>query len=177
MPGLVCLLAVLAGCGSGSPTPTTPRPPEPEPRGTGYFVGTGPDRLGASLDLLAEDRTTRALSAALAGEPGTARPTPVVGIASVVNGGEVAAPTPRFTAILDSGGAAPLASAREALAGRDDPLARRALARLPPQRAVVAGGASALLYVVLEGAGPREVASARMTAMPGRPIVLEARPR
>jgi hypothetical protein len=140
-------------------------------------VGTGPDRLGASLDLLADDPVTRALSAALAGEPGDPRPTPVVGIASVVNGGEVAAPTPRFTAVLFSGGAAPLATAREALAGRDDPPARRAAALLPPQRATVPAGGSAILYVVLRGAGARDVASARMVAVPGEPIALEARPR
>jgi len=170
---------LLSGCGAGSPAPTAPEPPQPppEPRGTGYFVGTGPDGLGASLDLLAEDAVTRALSRALAGEPGAGRPTPVVGIASVVNGADVAAPTPRFTAVLSSGAAAPLASAREALEGRDGPAARRAAALLPAEGAVVAGGGSAILYVVLRGAGPREVASARMVAIPGEPIALEARPR
>jgi hypothetical protein len=140
-------------------------------------VGTGPDGLGASLDLLGEDAVTRALSRALAGEPGARGPTPVVGIASVVNGAEVAVPTPRFTAVLFSGAATPLASARQALAGRDDPAARRAAAMLAPERAVVAGGGSAILYVVLRGAGPREVASARMVAIPGEPIGLAARPR
>jgi hypothetical protein len=33
------------------------------------------------------------------------------------------------------------------------------------------------MYVVLRGADPHDLASARMVAVPGEPIALEARPR
>jgi len=169
--------ALLAGCGGGGPAPDATAPSEPPPlRGTGYFVGSGAG-LGASLDLLGDDPASRAVAAALAGEPESAEPAPVVGIASVVNREADAVPAPRFTAVLSSGGAVPMASARDVLEGRDDPAARRAARALPPEPSFVAGGRSAVLYVVLAGARPREVESVRMVAVPGRPVVLQARTR
>lgn len=171
-------LALAAACGGGDADPApAPPPPAPEALGSGYFVGTAPGGLGATVDLRGSDPASRALEAALLRDTPPSGPPPAVGIASVVNraGRPVRAPT--FTALLSSGGLVPLSPAASALAGRRDAVARRAAALLPAERTRLRAGASAVMYVVLEGALPGEVAEVRMASGPEAPVALDPRPR
>jgi hypothetical protein len=166
--------ALLAGCsGDGDPDPA-PAEPAAE-RGTGYFVGRSPEGLGAAVDLRGNDPASRAIAAALT-DPRSPE-VPVIVIASLVNDGARPVPTPSFVAVLFSGGAAPLEPAGEVLAGRRDAEAARAAALLEPDRALVPAGGSAVLHLVLRGAGALEVESVRMVLVPGQPIALAARSR
>lgn len=176
LAGLIAVLALACGCGGSSPA--MPGPDRPAAKAaTGYFVGTGSDGLGASLDLVGSDGVARAVRAALAGERGRDGRSPAVGIASVVNTSAAAAPTPGFVAVLSSGEAVPMEPAREALSRRDDRAARRARAVLPRTRRVVAARGSAVVYLVLPDASLQEVASVTMTSVGGHPITLAPRPR
>lgn len=172
----IATLALASGCGSSSSTTRGPDRP-PAKGATGYFVGTASDGVGASLDLVGSDGVARALRAALAGERGRDGRPPAVGIASVVNTGTAAAPTPSFVAVLSSGEAVPMAPARAALGRRDDRAARRARAMLPRPRRAVAARGSAVVYLVLPDASPQEVAWVTMTSRAGHPITLAPRPR
>jgi hypothetical protein len=100
-----------------------------------------------------------------------------VGIASVVNVRARPVVAPSFTAVLDSGALVPLEAARDALAGRRDGAARRALALLPPRAVAVAGQGSAVGYVVLRGVVPGRVAEVLMATGAGEPTRLAPRPR
>ena len=71
----------------------------------------------------------------------------------------------------------PLSPARAALGDRADAAARAARDLLPLERTRLRAGASAVMYVVLEGALPGEVAELRMATGPEAPIALEPRPR
>ena len=170
-------LALAAGCGGGSPSPAPEPPAPPEASGSAYFVGTAPSGVGATLDLRGSDRAVRAVEAALLRDAPPAGPPPAVGIASIVNGSPRPARSPGFAAVLDDGAVARLTPASEALRGRADPGARRAAALLPPPRAALAPGASAVEYVVLEGAVPGRVAEVRMATGAGPPTRLAPRPR
>ena len=172
----VAALVLVAGCSDGGGS-TPPAPPPPPPEGTGFFVGEGPDGIGATLDLEGSDPVTGAVDAALGARGGRPGDGPVVGVASVVNDGARAVAAPAFIATFAGGGAVPLEDAATAVARGDGPAARRALARLgPTPRSVPAGGA-VTMYVVLRGAPAREVEAVRMVVEPGRPVTLEARPR
>lgn len=168
--GALAILA-LAGCSARGPAPARP-PAPPEPRGTGYFVGTGPDGVGASLDLFADDPVVREIDAALAARGGPRADRPAVGVASIVNDGRFGILAPRFIADLSTGGALPLRSAADALAGATGPAARLGDA---PRR--VPGGGAATAYVVLEGAAPEAVGSVRMVLARGGSVTLSARRR
>ena len=100
-----------------------------------------------------------------------------MGIASILNDSPRPAPAPRFIAVLDSGELLPLRPAADALDGRTDALARRAVLLMPAPRPVVPGGMSALAYVVLRGVVPGRVAEVRMTTGTGTPARLAPRPR
>ena len=169
-------ILVLAGCSGGGPAPARP-PAPPEPRGTGYFVGTGPDGVGASLDLFADDPIVREIDAALAARGGPRGDRPAVGVASIVNDGRFGILTPRFIADLSTGGALPLRSAADALSGAAGPAARRARARLGDAPRRVPGGGAVTAYVVLEGAAPEAVGSVRMVLARGGSVTLTARRR
>jgi hypothetical protein len=171
---LAIAAAAAAGC-TGSADRTTPPPPPPPPDGTGYFVGSGPHGIGASLDLMAEDPITRAVERALAslGQDRGAD----VGVASVVDDGPTPVPAPRFVAGFDDGGAVPLEPAIDAVTSgrtRAARIARRMLAAAP--RRVPAGGAGTF-YVILRGAPVDEVTSVVMVAVPGVPVTLTPRRR
>lgn len=164
-----------AGCSPGaSPSRAVP---EPVPAGTAYFVGTGSDGIGASLDLLAEDPVVRLVDAALAARGAERGAEPSVGVASIVNDGPLGTPVPRFIAELSGGGAVPLRDAADVLRPGDGPEARRALARLGASAARVPAEGAATAYVVLEGAPAAEVASVRMVVPGAAPITLAARRR
>ncbi len=170
--------ALLAsGCSSAGTSEPPRTSPEPPPSGTGYFVGTGPDGVGASLDLLGEDPVVRMIDAALRVNADPRLEIPAVGVASVVNEGAVGIPAPRFVAELGDGTAVPLPRAADVLRPSDGPLARRALARLRSVPVRVRAEGAATFYVVLRGPAPAEVASARMVVVRGQPITLAARRR
>lgn len=168
---------LVAGCSSaGAPAP--PRTsPEPAPSGTGYFVGTGPGGVGASLDLRGRDPVVDMIDAALRVNADPRLEIPAVGIASVVNEGPAGIPAPRFVAELADGTAVPLPRAADVLRASGGPLARRALARLRRVPARVRAEGAATFYVVLRGPTPAEVAGARMVVVRGQPISLAARRR
>jgi hypothetical protein len=167
-----------AGCSSaGTSGPPRTAPDDTPPSGTGYFVGTGPGGVGATLDLLGEDPVTDAIDAALRVNADPRLEIPAVGIASVVDGGRVGIPAPRFVAELADGTAVPLPRAADVLRPQDGPEARRALALLRRVPVRVKAGGAATLYVVLRGPTPAEVASARMVVVRGEPIALAARRR
>ncbi len=169
--------ALAAGCGGGSRAPEPEPPAPPEAMGSGYFVGTAPNGVGATLDLLGADPVVEALDTALLPTTAVGEPGPAVGIASVVNDSTRPAPAPRFTAVLDTGALVPLTPAAEALGGRSDAAARRAARVLPPTRPILEGGGSAVDYVVLRGAVPGRVAEVRMTTGRQGPTRLAPRPR
>jgi hypothetical protein len=171
------LAAIAAGCSSGS-VPGPPRTePEPAPAGTGYFVGTGPEGLGASLDLLGDDPVVRVVDAALAARDGRPGEVASVGIVSVVNQGRSPIAMPRFVADLAAGGAVPLRRAADVLRPGEGPAARRALARLRTVPVRVPAGGAATAYVVLGATPPAEVASVRMVVVRGQPVTLTAHRR
>jgi hypothetical protein len=173
-PAVALALAAVAGC-TGSAARTTTAPTAPPPDGTGYFVGSGPHGVGASLDLEGDDPVIRAIERALI-SLGTARGARV-GIASVVDDGPLAVPAPRFVARFEGGGALPFDSATEAIGPGRTPaarLARRMLAAVP--RRIPAGGAGTV-YVVLRGAAVEDVSSVVMVAVPGAPVTLTPRRR
>jgi hypothetical protein len=174
---LAAALVVAAGCGGGTPSPDPDPPAPPEASGSAYFVGTAPSGVGATVDLRGSDPVVRAVESALLRDAPPAGPPPAVGIASIVNGSARPARPPGFAAVLDDGALTRLEPASEALRGRADPLARRAAALLPAPRAALAPGASAVEYVVLEGAVPGRVAEVRMATAPGAPTRLAPRPR
>jgi hypothetical protein len=166
----------LAGCSpAGGPGPPG-TVPESAPAGTGYFVGTGPEGVGASLDLLGEDPVTRVVAAALRARDGRPGSVASVGVASVVNDGRLGIALPRFVAVLASGGAVALPPSSRILRPGDGPAARRALAALARAPERVPPGGAATAYVVLEGPSPAAVASVRMVVA-GKPITLAARRR
>lgn len=174
--GLAAVVLALAGCSSaGAPGPQRAEP-EPAPTGTGYFVGTGPRGVGASLDLFGEDPISRAIDAALRERDG-GRTESSVGIASIVNEGTLGIAAPRFVAELAGGGAIPLRSAAGVLRAIDGPSGRRAIERLRAVPTRVPAGGAATTYVVLEGAAPAAVESVRMVVVGGTPIALAARRR
>ena len=177
--GAIAALALaLAGCG-GSPSriDTGPPAPEPAPTGTGYFVGTGPDGLGATLDLLADDPTTRAVGDALVQTVSPPERAPAVGIASVVNDDALAAAAPSFIALFPGGGALPIIDARTAIEDARGPVARRARALLGTAPRRVPAGGAITQYVVLRDVEPAEVDAVRMASPPLEPIPMEARRR
>jgi hypothetical protein len=177
LSSIAAAVVLAAGCGGGSPS-TAPEPaPPPEASGSAYFVGTAPSGVGATLDLRGSDPAARAVEEALLRDAPPAGPPPAVGIASIVNGSPRAARMPGFAAVLDDGSLTRLEPASEALDGRRDAPARRAAALLPPPRAALAPGASAVEYVVLEGAVPGRVAEVRMATGSGPPTRLAPRPR
>lgn len=169
--------SALAAAGCGGAGGSTAPPPEPPPPGSAYFVGTASNGVGATLDLRGSDPATRALEAALRGDAPPQGPAPSVGIASVVNTSSRPAPAPTFAAVLDSGALLALQPAAEALAGRSDRAARRAVRLLPPAPATLPAGASAEAYVVLREVAPRRVAEVLMGTGPGPPARLARRPR
>jgi hypothetical protein len=169
-------LALAAGCGSGG-TPAPPPPDQQEEAGSGYFVGTAPGGLGATVDLLGTDPAVRALGPVLAAETTPGEPAPSVGIASVVNDSSRVAPMPDFVAVLGSGRRIPLQPAAAALRGRDDAAARRAASLLPAPRSSLPAGAGAVEYVVLRGVVPGRVAEVRMSTGPEASTRLAPRPR
>ena len=173
----IALALALGGCGGGDdPAPPEERPPDPP--GTGYFVGTGASGLGATLDLQGRDAVTAAVATALRVPPAAAATAPVVGIASVVNEGPRPLPAPLFAARFAGGGALPLWDAARAVEdGRGGPAARRALRLLGTTPRTVPAGGAVTMYVVLRGAPSGQVESVRMTAPPGPPVTLRARPR
>jgi hypothetical protein len=173
----VAAAALAAGCGGGGAPAPPPAPQPPEATGSGYFVGTAPNGVGATVDLLAADPVVAALDAALLPTTAAGEPAPAVGIASVVNDSARPAPAPRFSAVLDTGVVVPLTPAEQALGGRADALARRAARLLPPAPAIVQGGASAVEYVVLRGAVPGRVAEVRMATGAEGLARLAPRPR
>ena len=136
---VVAALALAAGCGGGG-APAPPPPDQQEEAGSGYFVGTAPGGLGATVNLLGTDPAVRALGPALAVETAPGEPSPSVGIASVVNDSSRLAAMPGFVAVLASGRRIPLEPAAAALRGRRDEAARRAAALLPPARSARARG-------------------------------------
>jgi hypothetical protein len=167
----------LGGCSStGAPGPQRAAP-EPPPTGTGYFVGTGPQGVGASLDLFGDDPVSRAIEAALRERDPGATTESSVGIASIVNEGTLGIAAPRFVAELAGGGAIPLRSAAGVIRAVDGPAGRRALGRLGAVPSRVPAGGSATTYVVLEGAAPAAVESVRMVVVGGSPVALAARRR
>ena len=168
-------LALAAGCGGGGAG--APPPDQREEAGSGYFVGTAPGGLGATVDLLGTDPAAGALGAALAVETAPGEPSPSVGIASVVNDSSRLAAMPGFVAVLASGRRIPLEPAAAALRGRGDAAARRAAALLPPARSALPAGGSAVEYVVLRGVVPGRVAEVRMTTGPETSTRLAPRPR
>lgn len=172
-------LAAVALAGAGCSPAAEPSRGEPEraPAGTAFFVGTGADGIGASLDLLADDPVVRLVDAALAARGEERGGEPSVAVVSLVNDGRLGTPMPRFIADLSTGGAVPLRGAADLLRPGDGPEARRALARLSalPRRVPAEGAATA--YVVLEAAPAAEVASVRMLMARGGSITLAARPR
>lgn len=174
---VAALACAVAGCGSSQPVGTGPPAPEPAPAGTGYFVGTGPDGIGASLDLLADDPTVRAVGDALAATVSPPDRAPAVGIASVVNDGPLGIAAPTFTALFANGGALPIPDARTAIEGLRGPAARRARALLGAAPVRVPAGGATTQYVVLAGARPPEVDAVRMSSPPLEPIRMEARRR
>ena len=173
----VAVVLALGGCASSSPAGSPQTAPEPAPTGTGYFVGTGPDGIGASLDLLADDPVVQIVDTALRAQDGRAGTVDSVGVASVVNEGPFEIATPRFVAELADGGAVPLPRAADVLRAGDGPAARRALARLRAVATRVPGDGAVTTYVVLEGLSPATVEAVRMVVVAGEPITLAARRR
>lgn len=169
-------LLALHGCGGGGSAPPPEDPPPTRP-GSAYFVGTGADGVGATLDLEGQDPVTEAVDAALRARDGVAGEGPVVGVASVVNEGARVLPAPTFIAQFEGGGALALESAAAVVAEADGPAARRALRLLGRPPVVVPAGGADTLYVVLRGAAPGEVDSVRMVVRPGEIVMLQARSR
>ena len=174
LAALVAGLA-LAGCSAGGPGPARP-PADPVPSGTGYFVGTGAEGLGASVDLFGDDPVVRMLDAALRTHRG-ADGRPAVGIVSIVNEGRLGVAVPRFVAELSGGGAVTMRGAAAVLAREPGAAARRARARLAALGRRVPAGGAATAYVVLEDVAPAAVGSVRMEPDAGAPVTLSARRR
>lgn len=173
----IALAAGLAGC-SGSGDGPVDTAPEPPPTGTGYFVGTGQDGVGATLDMHGSDPVALAIDAALVGRGDPAGDVPAVGIASVVNQGPLSVPDPHFVAVLADGrGAVPIPRAEDVLGAAEGPAARRALRRLAALPTRVAAKGAATFYVILDEVPVAEVDSVRMVVRPGEPITLAARRR
>ncbi len=170
---LAALALALAGCSRGDPAPPQEPPAEV---GTGYFVGRDAAGLGASVDLFGSDPASRAVRDALAPDPRGGGGAPVVAIASVVNDGPAPVRTPRFVAVMTSGRAVPMPSARGALSP-SVPAQARALLLLGPSRARVPPGGSASLHLLLGDLDPLQVESVRMVSTVGEPISLSARRR
>ncbi|WP_217920970.1 hypothetical protein [Miltoncostaea oceani] len=175
---LACCAALLAlhGCGDDGPPPPPEHPPPARP-GSAYFVGTGEDGVGATLDLEGQDPVTEAVDAALRARDGAVGEGPVVGVASVVNEGPGVVPAPTFIAQFEGGGALALEDARAVVAESGGPAARRALRLLGRPSVLVPAGGADTIYVVLRGAAPGEVDAVRMVVGPGRIVMLQARPR
>jgi hypothetical protein len=164
-----------AGCGGDDDAGAPPAPPQDRPpAGSGYFVGTDPEGLGASIDLSGYDDVLARVRARLAAaEPGSrAERITAVGVVSLVNTGTLPRAVPRFIAVLDGGGAVPLPAASIA---RDLP--DRAAAALPPQPLIVPAGGSATAYVALSGAPPERLDHLKMVVAPGQVTRLPARRR
>ncbi len=170
---LAALALVAAGCSHGDPAP--PREP-PAQVGTGYFVGRDAAGLGASVDLFGSDPASRAVREALTPDPRGGRGAPVVAIASVVNDGPAAVPTPRFVAVMMSGRALPMPSVRAALSP-SVPAQARVLLLLGAPHARIRAGGSASLHLLLPDVDPLQVESVRMVSTVGEPISLSARRR
>ena len=168
---------LVAGCSSaGAPAP--PRTsPEPAPSGTGYFVGTGPGGVGASLDLRGRDPVVDMIDAALRVNADPRLEIPAVGIASVVNEGPAGIPAPRFVAELADGTAVPLPRAADVLRASGGGGGRRGRGRGGRGAGRGGGGVTPRRPLVLRGPTPAEVAGARMVVVRGQPISLAARRR
>jgi hypothetical protein len=164
--------ALLAGCGGGAGTgPVTTT--TPAAAAADYFVGTGGDGTGASVDLRATDRVTAELRRALSRGPGDP---PDIGVAAILNDAATVRPTPSFVAVLRDGRTLPLLPARRVLGARDDPAARRARALLPPPGAL-APQAAVSLYLVLESASVGDVQGVRMITASGERVTLSPQAR
>jgi hypothetical protein len=170
------VLLALAGCGDDGAAPPPADPPPARP-GSAYFVGTGEDGVGATLDLEGQDPVTRAVDAALRARDGVVGEGPVVGVASVVNEGPSVVRAPTFIATFEGGGALALESARDVVAEADGPAARRALAVLGRPPLLIPAEGADTIYVVMRGAAPGDVEAVKMVLGPDRIVMLEARPR
>ncbi|MEQ8833177.1 MAG: hypothetical protein RIB67_01880 [Miltoncostaeaceae bacterium] len=165
---IAATLIALAGCGGGEPEPPGGAA---APSGSGYFVGSGPDGLGAVVDFAARDGVLDDLRDAMRARPEGAPPV-WVGAVALVNRGSASVAVPRFIADLPGGGAVPLADPRApriAIPAADD-LVPPAPLLIPPQGAVTA-------YVALRGADPTAVRGLRMVVAPGSTVGLGARSR
>lgn len=157
--GLAALALGAAGCDGGGEgtTPTT----APAPDGTGYFVGRSGDDVGASVDFGGFDAVSLALVASIVPDGRPDRPGVAVGIAAVVSQSSRTLPEPVFVGVRADGSTVALASARRALAGRDDPAARRARALMGPPGPLPPNG-TRTIYLLLAGIRAAELAGVRM---------------
>lgn len=169
LAAVALLAAAAAGCGGGAagtaPTATVPD-------GTGYFVGTGPEGLGAAVDLLASDAVTDAVREETGAEPVQGPPPLAIGMVAVVNARDEPVPLPRFVAVLDGGGAVPLTPARTSRNRLG-----AAVRHVPAPPLFVPADGSATTYVVLAGAAPAEVDHVRMVVRAGEAVRLGTRRR
>jgi len=159
----------LAGCDGGDEEGT--RPTTQAPPGTGYFVGRSGDDVGASVDFGGFDQVSLALLDALAPGARPERPELTVGIAAVVNSSSRTLPEPVFVGVRADGGTVALTSARRALAGRDEPAARRARALMPPPGPLAPNG-TRTVYLLLRGVRAGELAGVRMRVGSRDPVEL-----
>jgi hypothetical protein len=160
-----------AGCGDGPPTAEPV--PSGDPAGSGYFVGKGPDGLGAAVDFMVDDPVaTLARDAIGRAAAATGEPAPAVGLASLVNDSELPSPVPSFIAVMPGGGATPVDAARGPASG----LAHPARVFPSPPLFIPAEG-TATVYVVLSGVSPAEVDHLKMVVRPGESVRLDAHRR
>lgn len=161
----------LGGCGGG--TPVAERSPVADPTGSGYFVGTSRDGLGAAVDFLVDDPVTGPARERVedAARAAGASP-PAVGLASLVNRANVPVPLPEFIAVMPNGGATPIQAARGPASGLPRPENT-----FPAPPLFVPANGTATVYVVLRGVAPAEVDHLKMVPRPGDPVRLDARRR
>jgi hypothetical protein len=161
-------LAACGGAGDGTRTQTRGE----TQAAADYFVGKA-DGIGASVDFAAADRVTRALTAAMSRDAG--RPV-VVGVAAILNDSSRAAPLPVLVGVLGDGATVPLTSGWEALAGRDDPAARRARALLPLPGPLAPDETTAV-YLTLPRSRATRLAGVRMRTAAGSVADLDPQAR
>jgi hypothetical protein len=167
----LAVAAALALAGCGDDTPRAERPPAADPTGSGYFVGTSGEGLGAAVDFMVDDPVTARVRARIdreADAAGTERPT--VGLASLVNAADRPVPLPEFIAVLPNGGATPVPAARGPAGGPVE-------ARFPAPPLFVPANGTATVYLLLRGVAPGAVDHLKMVPRPGEPVRLDARRR